>query len=254
MKAQAALLVLVLSAGTGISQEHNPHSPSPGELGEAAVPRRAVPVPNAYGLSAETIATFFPTDFAPLNSNQAFASDNKLYRYATGGSVAFYKGLDLPSGVLLTRLEAQLCDTSMTHKVLVVLASVSADAVFSYLDTFDSGVPEAPGCVTRSIPLNRTVTNSTETLAIGAFTESGTSATSFGPIRLYYRRQVSPAPATATFSDVPVGTSQHPFVEALAAAGITVGCGGGQFCPNASLTRGQMAVFLSAALGLHFPN
>jgi hypothetical protein len=69
-----------------------------------------------------------------------------------------------------------------------------------------------------------------------------------------WNRQVSPAPAAATFSDVPVGHPQRQFVEALVAAGITGGCGGGAYCPDASVTRGQMAVFLAVALGLHFPN
>lgn len=36
----------------------------------------------------------------------------------------------------------------------------------------------------------------------------------------------------------------------LAAAGITGGCGDGRFCPDAPLTRAQMAVFLARALGL----
>jgi hypothetical protein len=40
--------------------------------------------------------------------------------------------------------------------------------------------------------------------------------------------------------------------EALLAAGITGGCGGGAYCPDSPVTRGQMAVFLSRALGLHF--
>lgn len=58
---------------------------------------------------------------------------------------------------------------------------------------------------------------------------------------------------TATFNDV---TTSHPFfqfVEALMKAGVTGGCGAGNFCPNASLTRGQMAVFLARALGLQWP-
>ena len=69
-----------------------------------------------------------------------------------------------------------------------------------------------------------------------------------------YQLQVSPAPATASFNDVP---SSHPFfqfIEALAASGITSGCGNGSFCPDAPLTRGQMAVFLAKGLGLSFPN
>ena len=75
----------------------------------------------------------------------------------------------------------------------------------------------------------------------------------FGEVRLLWRRQVSPAPATATFLDVPVGAPQAPFVEALVRAGITAGCGGGNYCPNQAVTRGQMAVFMAVALGLHWP-
>jgi hypothetical protein len=43
-------------------------------------------------------------------------------------------------------------------------------------------------------------------------------------------------------------------VEALSASGITAGCSPTQYCVNAPITRGEMAVFLAAALGLHFPN
>jgi hypothetical protein len=69
---------------------------------------------------------------------------------------------------------------------------------------------------------------------------------------VYWNRQVSPAPASATFSDVPTGHPYFQFVEALVESGITAGCGGGNYCPDDPLTRGQMAVFLSAALGLHW--
>jgi beta-N-acetylhexosaminidase len=55
-----------------------------------------------------------------------------------------------------------------------------------------------------------------------------------------------------TFSDVPTSHPLFRFVEARARSGITSGCGAGNFCPDAPLTRGQMAVFLSLGLGLHF--
>jgi len=71
--------------------------------------------------------------------------------------------------------------------------------------------------------------------------------------RILYRRQVSPAPAIATFNDVPTSHPFFQFVEALAASGITAGCGTGIYCPDSPLTRGQMAVFLAKALGLHWP-
>ena len=59
--------------------------------------------------------------------------------------------------------------------------------------------------------------------------------------------------AAATFGDVPTGHAQFQFVEALVASGITVGCGGGKYCPDAAVTRRQMAKFLAKALGLNWP-
>ena len=81
----------------------------------------------------------------------------------------------------------------------------------------------------------------------------GTNELRFRGCRITWSRQVSPAPATARFTDVPTTHPMFRFVEALAAAGITGGCTASTFCPDAPLTRGQMAVFLSVALGLHFP-
>jgi len=66
-------------------------------------------------------------------------------------------------------------------------------------------------------------------------------------------RGVSPAPATATFDDVPTSDPFFRAIEALAASGITSGCGNNNFCPNQVVTRNQLAKFLANALGLHFP-
>ena len=85
-----------------------------------------------------------------------------------------------------------------------------------------------------------------------ADTNANSIQTAIGAVRINWRRQVSPAPLVATFNDVPTSHPQFQFVEALAASGVTAGCGGGNYCPNASLTRGQMAVFLAKALGLHW--
>ena len=74
-----------------------------------------------------------------------------------------------------------------------------------------------------------------------------------GGVKIIWRRQVSPPPASSTFGDVPTDHPFFQFIEALAPSGITAGCAPGNFCPNAPLTRGQMAVFLSKALGLHWP-
>ncbi|MBK9089921.1 MAG: S-layer homology domain-containing protein [Holophagales bacterium] len=78
------------------------------------------------------------------------------------------------------------------------------------------------------------------------------SDTSFAGCYLWWTRQVTPAPAAATFSDVPTDHWAFRFVEALGASGITAGCGGGAFCPDNPVTRAQMAVFLASALGLNY--
>ncbi len=70
---------------------------------------------------------------------------------------------------------------------------------------------------------------------------------------IIWTRQVSPAPAVATFNDVPVDSFGFRHIEALAASGITAGCGGGNFCPDRTATRAELAVFLAKALGLHWP-
>jgi spore germination protein YaaH len=49
------------------------------------------------------------------------------------------------------------------------------------------------------------------------------------------------------FNDDETSIFEDP-INRLAAAGITGGCGGGRFCPNAAVTRGEMAAFLRRAL------
>lgn len=45
------------------------------------------------------------------------------------------------------------------------------------------------------------------------------------------------------------GIAAEPSIDALAAAGVTDGCAPGKFCPDAALTRGQMAQLIADALG-----
>jgi hypothetical protein len=52
------------------------------------------------------------------------------------------------------------------------------------------------------------------------------------------------APVHGVFGDVPCSSSFAPWIEAMAAEGITGGCGGGNFCPTNPVRRDQMAVFL----------
>ena len=57
----------------------------------------------------------------------------------------------------------------------------------------------------------------------------------------------TPPPCTGTFPDVPCPSTFANWIEALAAEGITGGCGGGNYCPSSPVRRDQMAVFLLKA-------
>ena len=122
--------------------------------------------------------------------------------------------------------------------------------------TAATGAAATPGCSNFSNTLASPVTVNNQTTPILVSVSTGTTdTTNFSSVKLYYRLRVSPASATATFpNDVPTSHVFFRYVEALAAAGITGGCGAGGFCPDSPVTRGQMAVFLATSLGLHFPN
>jgi hypothetical protein len=62
-----------------------------------------------------------------------------------------------------------------------------------------------------------------------------------------------PVPVTQRFADVPPANPFYRFIDRLAALGITGGCGGGNYCPTAPVTREQMAAFVLRALGEFSP-
>jgi hypothetical protein len=52
------------------------------------------------------------------------------------------------------------------------------------------------------------------------------------------------------FADVPASSPFCRWIEELARRGVVAGCGGGNYCPTAPVTRDQMSVFLTATFGL----
>ncbi len=69
------------------------------------------------------------------------------------------------------------------------------------------------------------------------------------PLLLRSRDGVCELPASCggVFSDVPCPGPFADWIEALAASGITAGCGGGMYCPGTSLRRDQVSVLLLKA-------
>jgi hypothetical protein len=59
-----------------------------------------------------------------------------------------------------------------------------------------------------------------------------------------------PAATGAVFGDVTTSTFLARWMEQLKAENITQGCGGGNYCPLGTVTRGEMAPFIVRTFGL----
>ncbi|MEX0879791.1 MAG: right-handed parallel beta-helix repeat-containing protein [Thermoanaerobaculia bacterium] len=69
-------------------------------------------------------------------------------------------------------------------------------------------------------------------------------------LKAKYGPSFVPAPCAGTFPDVACPSTFADWIERLAVEQITGGCGGGNYCPLSSNTRGQMAVFVVKTFGL----
>ncbi len=236
--------------------------------GGAAIdePVLSEPQPQPWGTTSDTALVVGASDITPPLDGGTLTYQT----YAVGGGPAVYQKsafttdwwyqIHVPSGSLLRRVEIEACDTSSTAAInfAIKTAPVPAGPATQITVTATTGVAPTPGCAFFPVTPTATTTinNATNDYWLlfnwqGAFSE----VTRIYSIRVYYRLQVSPAPAVATFpNDVPTTHPFFRFVEAMAASGLTGGCGAGSYCPDSPVTRGQMAVFLSSALGLHFPN
>jgi hypothetical protein len=182
--------------------------------------------------------------------------DNCSRATSCGETCFLIAGVNLPQGSLVTGIELDAFDL---HSALDLTCSfLRCSPHFTSCDgeSVSTGIAFDGGDIMAEKVLDTpiTVDNSNETYLVECtFLSSIYCYVALRTIRLTYQLQVSPAPATATFSDVPVGAFGFKHVEALAASGITTGCGGGNFCPDREITRVEMAIFLAKALGLHWP-
>jgi len=64
---------------------------------------------------------------------------------------------------------------------------------------------------------------------------------------------VPPACTTDPFADVPCSSPFAPWVKQITDRGITAGCGGGNYCPNDTVVKAQMAVFSTVSFHIPLP-
>jgi len=204
-----------------------------------------------YGTTDFTYVRVSGLEFFPADGS-GFSSYNSITRYPTTNST-MVAGLRLPSGSIIGFLGIYFCDNLDPQDIQLFLSrcdSIGGDcSPVANVNSF-----AAPGCSSISTSgFEHQVDNLGERLfLIAVFAKVNDFNLRLAGAVVGYRVQVSPNPGSATFSDVPVGHPFHQFVEALHAAGITAGYGDGRFGVNDPITRGQAAVWLAKALGLHF--
>lgn len=87
--------------------------------------------------------------------------------------------------------------------------------------------------------------------AAGVFCPDGNITRQQMSVFLMVAQGATPAPCPpSSFLDVPSNSSFCPWIKEIARQGITAGCGGGNFCPQSLVLRGQMSVFLSTTFNL----
>ena len=209
----------------------------------------------AYGTSGATKLNLSPQGFSPQQDGQWGTESNGWSARSGGFNDTQCANVHLPNGALLSGLTTYTDDTDIAANVRYALTvfDLNANTSFQPFVFETTGLPGIERIVHAIDPPIQIDNDDQAYTLCTAHGIAGTANQNAGAT-LWYHLQVSPSPGTTTFGDVPTDHPQFQFVEALAASGITVGCGSGNFCPEANLTRGQMAVFLSKALGLHFPN
>ncbi len=200
-----------------------------------------------------------PADaFSPTDSATTWNFDiSSFSRYRTGGTSAFFNApLNLPTGAHIDAISFELYDNDPDFEISTYLG-INIGSIAGTNTTFANAANTfgTPGWgYVISGALNVTIDNFNNSYFLQANISANGGLHKLRRALVYYHLQVSPAPVNATFGDVPNTHPQYQFIEALVAAGVTAGCGGGNYCPGNPLTRGQMAVFLSKLVGLYWAN
>ena len=239
------LTLLSVAGGTASADTAKPSSSSDGPA-----------APSSFGPNTAILSV--PADaFVPASSGTTWSYDISTFaKYRTGGVDSWFNApVYLPSGAHVDGIAFELYDNDPAYEISGWLAANVGTVAGTNTLFFNGGATSAtPGWTYVSNTADVTIDNNNNSyfLQVSLYDDAGMHKLRRGLV--YYHLQVSPAPLTATFNDVPVGHSQFQFVEALVAAGVTAGCGSGNYCPTSPLTRGQMAVFLSKLVGLYWSN
>jgi hypothetical protein len=205
-----------------------------------------------FGTSVTSLLNLSAASFQLVGGTEGVVDENASRSCVSDTPCRWLAGVALPTGSRIKQIEIEACEGDPASQISFGLRRHPVPMQPGVPIVVDA-IPGPAGCALFPVGVDEAVDNLNNSYTVEVSAASGVDVR-FGAVRVSYQLQVSPAPDTATFGDVPTDHPFFQFVEALAASRITSGCGGGNFCPDAPVTRGQMAVFLARALGLNFAN
>ncbi len=258
--------LLALLPGTALAQDPN--------LDGSALSN---PTPSAPGTAPGVIGPEQPMGSGTIRSNTWIAAPkftgkngttvpdlnySSQHFYTSPGSASpamYFAPLEIEQGLLVDMISCIYNDGSATHDLTFDLQKVTMDmsAPSASWTSLGSGTSTGSGGIGYKnivITPNETIQNQVGNIVYQYVIRAEISSdVSFAGCMVFWTRQVSPAPVSATFSDVPTTHPFFRFIQALYSSGITAGCSATEYCPDRTLTRGEMAVFLAKGLGLNYP-
>ncbi|HEY7111620.1 MAG TPA: S-layer homology domain-containing protein [Thermoanaerobaculia bacterium] len=230
--------------------------------------------PRSFVLGALAVLPCFAPSLraAPLAKTKTAAADPRVFAIrplsgpATGGTAASVYGLDFAAsstisigGIAATGVS--LADpTRLDAKTPALPPGSVSDVVVTIPGSSPVILPAAWFAQFLDVPPSHLFARPIEKLRRAGIT-TGCGGGNYCPGDPVTRAQMAvfilrgehgsgyhPPPATGTvFDDVPKSVLFADWMEQFAAEGITTGCGGKNYCPDNSVTRGEMAVFLLRA-------
>ncbi|MEX1246325.1 MAG: S-layer homology domain-containing protein [Thermoanaerobaculia bacterium] len=220
---------------------------------------------DCFGLTVSSPASRPATHWDATFRETVNGTAAKLWTLHLGGSFAdvpaahpFYAKVEtlLHSGVTAGCSAASYCPDAAITRAQMAVFLLKGKLGAAYIP------PPGSGAVFADVPPGSFALDWIEDLAESSIT-AGCVAALFCPAAPVTRAQMAvfllkakhgsqylPPAAAGVFADVPISSPFAPWIEQLAAEGITAGCGGGYYCPDNPNTRAQMAAFLASTFGL----
>jgi len=214
---------------------------------------------DTWGIQDDSFTVLGAAEFLPRSSSAVTYSFNTTtgFVHADGTGYTMVAPLAVPNGVMLKDMLVVACDDDGTDGFSVILSecvNLDANCAFDVDFSVASGDAAMPGCAyfAADPPAAKAMQTWPRTYFVSLSTGGTTKIRSVA--MRWQRRVTGLSSGVVIFNDVLAGHPYKQYIDALGTSGISMGCGGGKYCPDNPVTRGQLAVFLARALGLYFPD